>query len=365
MTTRRVVSLLAALAAAAALAACGGSSSSKSSDRATARAFCDALVQSVYTKAVHCGGGSIIPRIYIEVMFDCLGFQEAQDAKRITYDGGRSKACLDALDAATCVEAEQYFGGSTLLGLYKRLPDACQAAVKPAVASGGDCFSLLGIECIGGYCNIESPEQCLAGGATCTAYLATGANCASGLCAPGYHCEMTCVADPAISVLQAGGDCSVADTVCADGLYCDGTSHCVARKAAPSACTGDRECLEGLDCKSNVCTAPLQVGATCAGGDCATGLYCNGSAVCAAYPGLGASCAAPPSGDEVLCVDSWCDSASMEPTCKPYLDPGSACDPGDMLRMLTECGPGHLCYPVGLDSGTLGVCGRIYCASFG
>ncbi len=363
MTIGKMVPALAELAAAAALTACGGSSSSKSSNPASARAFCESLAQVAYDKAVFCEHADI-PPIYLEVIFGCLDFQDAQDAKRIAYDGSQAKACLDAMGGASCVQFAQYFGSGGPYDVFGRLPAACQSAVAPAVAAGGDCFSALGIECIGGYCDIQDVAQCFAGGATCAPYLAAGASCSTGRCAPGYHCSTTCVADTPITVLQAGGDCSVADTLCDDGLYC-ASNVCTARKTAGISCSGDGECLEGLACLSSVCTALKQAAAACTGGDCASGLYCNTTGICAAYPTVGQSCTTPASGDTPYCVDSWCDTTSMAPTCKAYVDPGATCAPNDMLLILTQCGPGSICYPISLDGGSFGVCGRAYCVPFG
>lgn len=344
-----------------AVVGCGGSSSS-SANPENAKAFCSRLgdVQSqIYS---HCSNSTLPPYMSFDLLLDCEGFAEAQEAGRIAYQAGGAGACLDALQGMTCSDAYQVFSKG-LFPDFASLPASCQGVIEPKVAEDGACFSLLGYECDGGYCNIDSQEACMLGGATCKAFVAADGDCSSGRCAPGYTCSSdVCVARAAPTILGEGGDCSVSNVLCRDGLRCSSGS-CVARTAADGSCSSGEECLEGLRCIADTCKAPFPVDHACTGGDCAEGLYCNDSELCAAQPRLGETCAEASSGDYVVCVDSFCDdTVTPTPVCAAYVDPGQACFlHDDEFRYFSMCGPGYLCYPVSSDSYEWGVCGRNHC----
>lgn len=347
-----------------ALAGCGGSSSS--SAPSSAKALCERLAEEETRIYAHCANQSVPYYLSFDMVLDCEGFGEAQEAGRIAYHPDEAGACLAALEEVTCAEAAQAFGKGYFLDL-SGLPASCQGAIEAKVEAGGACNSVLNYECVDGYCDIQSMEACFLEGSTCRSYVAPDGDCSADRCAPGYACSGdVCVASPPVTILEEGGDCSVDYTLCDDGLRCS-SGTCVARTAASGACEESYECLEGLRCIEDACTAPYGVGHECAGGDCAEGLYCNEEALCAASPGLGEGCATPPSGDQVQCVDSFCDdTATPAPVCAAFYEPGQPCFlHNDELRFLTACGPGYACYPITFSSSyEWGVCGRMRCAVF-
>jgi hypothetical protein len=346
----------------------GCDSSGGGSGPANARGFCQEAIRVELAKLDSCGEAGY-PPFYVSAFVDCSSFQAAQDAGRVAYDGAQASACLDALEAMSCVE---YM--TVDIGSFDGLPEECRAAMAPRVATGDPCYSQLGYECTG-YCEMSSQAACFAGG-VCREYLGLGDDCSSGQrCGPGLGCDgSTCGEIAARTVLGLGGNCSAANTVCDDPYYCceNGTQcevgTCVARKAAGGECAAGDECQRGLRCTSSggpaTCAAPLPVGATCAGNDCAQGLYCNDEDVCASGPRLGDSCAEPESGDQVWCVDSWCNTSAEEPTCQVFLSPGEPCAVDSEEEFFLSCGPGYYCLPSSLGSG-YGTCGRLYCVPFG
>jgi hypothetical protein len=339
---------------------CGGGSSSRSKDPADAGALCRQLIDALADQLAACHGGTKMPpEATLPQILDCGTFQEAQDADRSTFRGADAGACVAAVRAWSCAELDVAWNFDAF-DVFSILPSACQEAMAPAVELGGDCASVNGIECIDGYCPMRSGPECITG-AKCTAYLQPGDGCGPGdRCAPGYGCDTTCVAEPAITILGAGGNCAPDDTTCGDGLYC-ASGTCAPKKAVGDPCSVDEPCLEALRCVSDECVAPVQAGAACAGGDCAQGLYCNPHNVCAPQPKLGEDCTDPSSHDVVWCVDSWCDSKALpSPTCEPYFEPGGTC----VRRSTAECGTGYQCLDVGLGTGA-GVCGRYYCPPIG
>jgi hypothetical protein len=359
--------LLAGLAAA--YVACN-SSGGGGSGLANARDFCQEAIQVELAKLDHCGGLEF-PPFYVSTLIDCRSFQDAQDAGRVAYDEAQASACLDALEAMSCLDYMRVD-----LGSFEGLPEECRAAMAPRVATGDPCYSALGYECTG-YCDFDSEEACFGGG-TCRDYVADGGDCSAGQrCTNGYRCNgSTCEAAPVQVVLGEGGDCTAPNTVCDDPYYCCFDSEvctfgtCKARKVAGDLCNGP-QCELGLRCISGdgpaTCVAPLAAGAECVGGDCAQGLFCNDAQVCAQGPRLGESCAEPESEDQVWCVDSWCDHSAAEPTCQPFVEVGAPCAidfEGEFFeeQFFLSCGPGYFCVPSGFG---YGICGRLYCAPVG
>jgi hypothetical protein len=355
MTITHRTILLSSLAAA--LAGCNSSGSGEKP--ADAQAFCQSAIRIEEAKLQSCDP-SVAPPFVVPLLIDCQSFEAAQQADRIVYNQDQAAACLDALDAISCAEY-----GTMDITSFASLPAACRDAMAPQVASGGACYSTLGYECLSGYCDLAGGigEACFTGG-TCRDIAAPGADCSALPCGPGYSCSGgTCVANPPITFLGAGGDCSVVDTVCQDPYYCD-AGTCVARKVVGADCGRQTECQLGLRClqaPTGTCTAPLLAGAECSGGDCDAGLYCNDESVCAPYPHVGESCVYPQSEDALWCVDSWCDAGAEEPTCQPYREIGAPCSLISEEELFLSCGPGYLCLPTDLASGDYGICGRLYC----
>lgn len=140
-------------------------------------------------------------------------YQASIDAGRITYDGDRARACIDAAAGLGCsaysrVEAATYV--------------ACdEPFIIPQVADGAACSQ--SYECTSGYCSAG----------TCAPLPAAGDPCA-GPCAHGLQCsyDATAMANTCQPLLANGGACA-GDSQCASN-HCDG-SMCTDR---PPVCDG-------------------------------------------------------------------------------------------------------------------------------
>jgi hypothetical protein len=351
MTSRNA--LVAGLVATALLAGCGSSDTGP----ANAGAWCQAYTNTVTAKWNGCGP-SLFPEpvlgSVISMIYDCQTVQAAQDAGRIAYDRSRGQACLDAIQGLTCAQFNN--SSAILLG-------ACGDAMVGKVPPGGTCYSGLGYECAGGSCDLATFSACRTGG-TCVTYAKWGESCLDPVaCGPGLVCNLSgvCETEPTTTFLNAGGDCTRANTVCNDGLYCHGTTGlCTATMLANAACTGSEECRTGLHCDTAtlVCTAKLKLGDSCVPGErkCGGNAYCGAGNTCVASPVVGADCTPVP-GEVVFCQNSWCAppvAPATAPRCAAFAAPGAACDTGNTL----QCGFGYECAAA---SGSAGVCTRNYC----
>eukprot|EP01119_Soliformovum_irregulare_P006921 TRINITY_DN19330_c0_g1_i1.p1 TRINITY_DN19330_c0_g1~~TRINITY_DN19330_c0_g1_i1.p1 ORF type:complete len:520 (+),score=41.06 TRINITY_DN19330_c0_g1_i1:33-1592(+) len=98
-----------------------------------------------------------------------------------------------------------------------------------------------------------------------------GSNCAAGL-----YCSTTdlhCQTSPKIN--------QTCDTTCGTGLYCDGNKTCAQQLANGSNCTSDGNCQSGICLKTNICSAPLNLGQTCQSSEECASEFC----ACPGYDG--------------------------------------------------------------------------------
>jgi hypothetical protein len=245
----------------------------------------------------------------------------AQTLGRIDYARAQAESCDSWIAGATCPQLEESFGTEAA---------TCGALVVGLVANGGTCDASL--ECANGYCTSDVSATCPG---LCTAFAADGNACSDWVqCASGACDGTTCVADAPGGQGQA---CGYGDLACQSGLYCDASSVCRQRLAAGGDCSLGDECAFGLGCAADgTCRTLVGVGADCTSATCGEGLYCSAGSgsTCAAFPGLGESCA-----ELGFCYDgSHCSSAS---TCVAGTVPvGNACDPASDLF----CVAGAYCF---------------------
>jgi len=121
---------------------------------------------------------------------------------------------------------------------------------------------------------------------TCTSPIPLGASCAKNP----YYCDtgLTCI-NGTCDFQTLGSICNT-DSDCSGSLYdtCI-NGKCDVVRGPGDPCTSTAQCAASATCDSGACTS-LTAGATCNGGDCAPGLYCNSSYICAAAMPLGTPC---------------------------------------------------------------------------
>jgi len=73
--------------------------------------------------------------------------------------------------------------------------------------------------------------------------------------------------------IEPAGDCSAADAVCPDDLYCDSPGeHCVAKQGAGDSCDDTALCDASAQCAGGLCVSKLANGEVCsADGECSGG----------------------------------------------------------------------------------------------
>ena len=243
---------------------------------------------------------------------------------RLQFHPDNASWCLDAVKKLPCDDAQ------AAADLARR----CHGIVTAAAPTGATCFA--DEECVGGAC-VRAGDGC---SGTCVPWAPPGSACVPSGGAPDVTCDPTvhycdgvckhkgkrgaacsddsqclfdwvCVdgkcADP--PRLAAGDVCGTQSPPCKDGLYCDETGTCAARKTSGEACTRVDACADGLVCVGGTCGPWLDAGQACmpampsgcpatetctngacasgalphgphqackADGDCASGLYCNG-----------------------------------------------------------------------------------------
>ncbi|MDW8361867.1 MAG: hypothetical protein RMK74_05670 [Myxococcales bacterium] len=271
---------------------------------------------------------------------DYSRLDEAIAAGTVVYDGTKVEGCLDALEALGCnIEGDL-------------LPAACEEAFRGTVPVGMPCS--MDFECVGDAVCVMR-DSCPG---TCTARVAAGGDCSSGLpCAVGLVCQDDgrCGA-PAGPGEPCGG---MSGRECRFGLACAGQEgdmpgRCEALSARLTAtegmsCNFDEGplCRAGLSCAlmgfggmapTMQCVRPVAAGGACyvaVPEMCPEGQYCNvnlmgGSfmGTCMPLPGDGQPCGMGVTGER--CAD------------------GFACDEGDVCRRLQDnggaCTEDSLCY---------------------
>lgn len=95
----------------------------------------------------------------------------------------------------------------------------------------------------------------------------------------------------------------------------------VGNVSAGQTCDGDDECVSGLECYEDRCTALPRDNEPCLSGyACAEDHFCGDDDLCHRYRGRGEPC---PEGDMACDDDLYCDSRTD--TCQPYLASGQSC----------------------------------------
>jgi len=121
---------------------------------------------------------------------------------------------------------------------------------------------------------------------TCTSPIPLGASCAS----QPYYCDtgLTCI--NGTCDYQTLGSICTTDSDCSGSLYdtCI-NGKCDVVRGPGDPCTSTAQCAASATCDSGSCTA-LTEGTACNGGDCAPGLYCNSTYICARAIPLGTPC---------------------------------------------------------------------------
>ena len=242
---------------------------------------------------------------------ECARFFEATWCGPLTWPTHVTAGALkyDPLKAESCSQAF----ATQACGEWKTLPDSCNRFLLPRVPLGQSCYD--------GY-----------------------AECMDGVCR-GSSCPRTCQPRALLNDV-----CSM-DADCKTGLFCrvsevtPNSGLCTPFGTNGSACTGNRECLDGLQCLSKVCRVLPPPGTGCLEGLCAETGYCDGQAdagVCLGRKTEGQRCV----GDE-------CEASLV---CDPL---NSMCvklqlSSGDVCQLLQNCPSGEVC--VGATAQSVGLC---------
>lgn len=252
---------------------------------------------------------------------DCTTLGADIDAGLTTYDATRADGCTADLKALPC----SGLVSTTSPGPFEFpvLGTACEGVLVGTGASANgqtpatECRR--STQCASGYCTTATlPGQCPG---ICEDRVAEGVECAYWQqCAPGLACASgTCRARGTV-----GTSCYM-DERCAADLRClDGT--CQPPRATGEPCGYDLQCVAGDRCFNGTCQPLVGLDGACVEAVapslptvCGAGYVCT-SGTCAAYPVVGASCAA-----SLACTGGYCDFAGSEPTCAAYLPVGAPC----------------------------------------
>ena len=202
--------------------------------------------------------------------------------------------------------------------------------VETCNASTG-CQSAPSEACVGSLCD-EATDQCVecldAGDCDDGLYCNGSETCSAGSCEAGSAviCDdgVACTTD---SCNEATDSCDFTadDTVCDDGLFCNGAETCNVSLVCKSAPTES--------CVGSLCDEATDQCVECLGdGDCDDGLYCNGSETCSA-----GSCEA---GSAVICDDGVActtDSCNEATDSCDFTADDTACDDGLFCNGAETC----------------------------
>jgi hypothetical protein len=264
----------------------------------------------------------------LQTVYPSPALIDAIAAGQITYDPQRESACLEALQAESCVARELFEGLPACAGVFKCVagvgdagaPDGgsvdggagCSAVFSrgtPVVpcATDDDCSAAGGLPpggpfCVGGYCFADS-----------CGYFQSVA-CAS-LVGAGQACDAN---PPSLD----GFNEETHTRFCSPGLVCQGLAGdggvgvCATAQDIGGPCVEGAQitgCLSGLACECGVCRLPPRTG-PCASGLCEVGVaYCDlTSNTCRPVVQLGGAC----NGQQVPCAPNLqCDFSTN--TCQP------------------------------------------------
>jgi hypothetical protein len=235
----------------------------------------------------------------------CVAMEAEVAAGRLSYDGDRARACVDAWKAATC-DALDGVG------------PACDGILGGNVANGGVCLD--DVECATGHCRVDASCP-----GVCTAYVGLDGDCsaAGAKCAPDLYCRIgRCAAPPAPA--KQGEACVTRS--CASGLYCDpGTKTCAPNKKSGSCADAPDACASGYACvDSGTCAVYRGRGEHC-GVDarCGLGWACI-DGICGPAPGVGSACAVNQAG--IDCSNAaYCDTSGATAVCRARKPGGATC----------------------------------------
>jgi hypothetical protein len=286
----------------AALAGCdggGGSIPFSQLEPSAEQAVCHVLVLcgTFPDQATCLASEQVLPHYY-----DTLGSDVSSG--KVIYNGGKAKACLDAINALTSCNGIAVF---PLASPLPQIDPICSSIFTGTVASGGTCFF---------------SEECASGGSCGSTQGCSVGQCCAGACAM-------------ITYVAKGGDCNVADAVCASGTTCvfDSTTGAATCQMLPGAgapciypnyvpvCAGPFYC----DTASGTCKALVATGGTCdpSMDGCKSGDRCDPTTlVCTPLLPVGSACGSSTIG----CVSyATCDATTS--TCVELTFVGAACYP--------------------------------------
>ena len=222
-------------------------------------------------------------------------------AGTLRYEPARAEACAEAFLTQAC-------------GEWEVLPDSCTRFLVPRVPLGAECYD--------GF-----------------------AECTDGVCR-GSSCPRTCQPRALLD-----DPCSV-DGDCRTGLYCKPspfmptTGQCAAYGTNGTACEGDRQCLEGLQCIGQMCRVLPLPGTACVEGQCSEAGFCEGAA-------SDAGVCEPRKQEGAACVDDQCLSTLV---CDPlrWVCVKVRLSSGDTCSLSQECPLGEVC--LGASNQNAGMC---------
>lgn len=265
----------------------------------------------------------------------------AVDMGKTKYDGARAQACLDALAGRSCdVTSESH----------RALPDACREIVAGTQHAGAACA--LDAECVSLSCDVPGCSMACCTG-TCVGDTAPARAAKIGESCETASCDATSFCDDAtlmcVALKPADAFC-VSPNECAFGLDCAPTGVCAALPAPGAACTG--ACRDdGTTCSaaSRTCVKVALAGEACTtSADCSFVYRCDATKHCSAGPALGAACTATQ-----RCGDdrAFCDVPQGQAmgTCVLPKPDGSTCqrdgncESGSCDQTTLMCGPEPVC----------------------
>lgn len=358
----RISISLALAVTAAAFVGCGGSGSSSNSPPSVPMSDVPAKLATELCKVANkCYG----PLFGVMSVDDCQTLYQNQyaqgdfaatqseiNAKRVSYDGTKVDACLQAIDALGCSS------------LSSRTPDSCRSVFPGTVATGGNCTITADCKSASDVCLFGSscPGKCqprVAAGAACH----VDDDCQNGL---------ICNAKKCIQPASEGAACGLAgQPPCMGGLFCEGAN---AKTKTAGACKQVSQvftaasgakcdflhgplCVTGQSCEVSVsgttvtqkCVGPVAAGGTChlaRPEECPSGQYCKvaklgAAGTCTPLPTDGQPCAARVNGPPCA-ANNRCDTSTKK--CVTLKNDGASCSAANVCYsqhcMSNKCEPG-------------------------
>jgi hypothetical protein len=234
------------------------------------------------------------------------------------------EACVAAIKATGCAVLNDDQGGP------------CNFATG-SLNAGASCST--DAQCASASCSAENilPDGGVMTCGTCAPLIPIGGACTdvNQACGPGATCAPSATGAETCAAITSGGagaSCAIETVQCAEGLVCNPSGVCAAPGAAGTACQEDQQCASPLVCPAitgtGTCQPPSAVGGPCSGGSgCQSGLACNFSthqcvAVTWVQPGQ------PCNGGNLVCLSGSCpiSGSSDTGTCPTIIPDGQPCD---------------------------------------